>query len=66
MTDKIGRANAPGPEVVAAAIADVVEAPAPPLRVPVGTDAEMVLSARASMDDAAFESAMRAMLDADW
>jgi NAD(P)-dependent dehydrogenase (short-subunit alcohol dehydrogenase family) len=66
MTDKIGRAQAPGPEVVAAAIADVIEAPAPPLRVPVGSDAEMVLSARASMDDAAFESAMRAMLDADW
>ena len=66
LADKVGRANAPGPEVVAAAIADAVEKPDTPLRVPVGTDAEMVLATRAQLDDAAFEAAMRSMLDADW
>ncbi|HVA02846.1 MAG TPA: hypothetical protein VMU64_03785 [Acidimicrobiales bacterium] len=34
-------------------------------RVPVGTDAEMVLGARASLDDAAFEKAMREVLKLD-
>jgi NAD(P)-dependent dehydrogenase (short-subunit alcohol dehydrogenase family) len=66
MAAKIGRAVAPGPEVVAVAIADAIESPDTPLRVPVGTDAEMVLRTRAQLDDAAFEAAMRAMLDADW
>ena len=66
LTDKVGRANAPGPEAVADAIADAVENPDTPLRVPVGTDAEMVLATRAQLDDAAFEATMRSMLDADW
>lgn len=34
------------PEVVAAAVADTIERPDPPLRVPVGTPAEQVLKAR--------------------
>jgi hypothetical protein len=51
---------------VATAIADAIEDPAPPLRVPVGADAEMVLGARQSLDDAAFEAAMRKALDFTW
>jgi NAD(P)-dependent dehydrogenase (short-subunit alcohol dehydrogenase family) len=65
MTAALGRGEAPGPEVVAVAIADAIESPGP-TRVPVGTDAEMVLGARASMDDATFESTMRQVLDLDW
>jgi NAD(P)-dependent dehydrogenase (short-subunit alcohol dehydrogenase family) len=66
MSAKIGRDAAPGPEVVACAIADAIESDAPALRIPVGTDAEMVLGARAQMDDAAFEGAMRSVLDTEW
>ena len=67
-TDAIvtGPAGRPGPEVVARAVRAAVEDPATPLRVPVGEDAAMVLGARASMDDAAFEAAMRAVLGAEW
>jgi hypothetical protein len=65
MTGALGRDAAPGPEVVALAIADAIESPAA-LRVPVGTDAEMVLGARATMDDASFEAAMRQVLKFDW
>lgn len=63
---ELGRAAAPGPEVVATAIADAIETPGSPWRVPVGTDAEMVLGARATLDDAAFEKAMREVLKLDW
>jgi NAD(P)-dependent dehydrogenase (short-subunit alcohol dehydrogenase family) len=63
---ELGRAAAPGPEVVATAIADAIETPGPPWRVPVGTDAELVLGARASLDDAAFEKAMREVLKLEW
>jgi len=56
----------PGPEVVGEAIADAVEGTDPVLRWPVGKDAEMVTKARASMDDASFEAAMRSMLSLDW
>jgi NAD(P)-dependent dehydrogenase (short-subunit alcohol dehydrogenase family) len=62
----LGRAAAPGPEVVAVAIADAIESPGSDWRVPVGSDAEMVLGARASLDDAAFEKAMREVLKLDW
>jgi len=65
MTAALGRDAAPGPEVVAVAIADAVESPGP-WRVPVGKDAEMVLGARATMDDASFETAMREVLRFDW
>jgi NAD(P)-dependent dehydrogenase (short-subunit alcohol dehydrogenase family) len=65
MTAALGRNAAPGPEVVAMAIADAIESPGP-LRVPVGSDAEMVLGARAAMDDATFESTMRQVLELDW
>ncbi|HEY5026481.1 MAG TPA: SDR family oxidoreductase [Acidimicrobiales bacterium] len=63
---ELGRGAAPGPEVVATAIADAIESPAAPWRVPVGTDAEMVIGARAALDDAAFEAAMREVLKLDW
>jgi NAD(P)-dependent dehydrogenase (short-subunit alcohol dehydrogenase family) len=63
---QLGRAAAPGPEVVATAIADALESPGLGPRVPVGTDAEMVLGARATMDDSSFEKAMREVLNLDW
>ena len=66
MAVQLGRDAAPGPEVVAGAIADAIESPSTALRVPVGADAEMVLQARASMDDATFESTMRQVLNIDW
>ena len=63
MTGPSGR---PGPELVGVAIADALEDPSTPLRVPVGSDAEMVLGARKHFDDAAFEAAMRKTLDLAW
>ena len=45
LTNELGRAEAPGPEVVATAIADALESPGSAWRVPVGADAEMVLAA---------------------
>jgi NADP-dependent 3-hydroxy acid dehydrogenase YdfG len=65
MTDQIGRAEAPGAEVVAMAIADAVESCGGP-RVPVGDDAAMILDTRASTDDATFEATMRQVLNLDW
>ena len=56
----------PGPEVVALAIASAIEDPATPLRVPVGQDAEMILGLRRSLDDQAFEDAMRKALGLTW
>lgn len=55
-----------GSEVVARAIADAIEDPSTPLRVPVGEDAALVFSARQQLDDAAFEAAMRATLKLSW
>ncbi|HTZ07804.1 MAG TPA: SDR family NAD(P)-dependent oxidoreductase [Acidimicrobiales bacterium] len=56
----------PGPELVAAAIADAVEDPPEGFRVPVGTDAATVLGARAAMDDVTFERAMREFVGLEW
>jgi NAD(P)-dependent dehydrogenase (short-subunit alcohol dehydrogenase family) len=56
----------PGPEIVGTAIADVIEGKREGLRVPVGKDAELVLKARSSLDDASFERAMRSMLGLQW
>lgn len=56
----------PGPEVVARAIADAIEADDCPLRVPVGADAEMVAAVRRTTDDAEFEAAMRNTLGLTW
>jgi NAD(P)-dependent dehydrogenase (short-subunit alcohol dehydrogenase family) len=65
MTQTLGKGEAPGPEVVAMAIADAIENPGA-VRVPVGTDADMVLGARAAMDDATFEATMRQVLQVEW
>lgn len=62
----VGADGRPGPELVGAAIADAVEDPSTPLRVPVGADAEMVLAARRELGDAEFEAAMRALLGLTW
>lgn len=65
--DKLtGAGGRPGPEVVAKAIRAAIEDPSTPLRVPVGEDAVTVLGARAGLDDAAFEAAMRQTLGMTW
>ena len=56
----------PGPELVARAIADAITDDSTPLRVPVGADSEMVLATRRTLDDAAFEAAMRATIGMTW
>ena len=56
----------PGPEAVAFAIADAIEADDPPQRVPVGADAEMVYATRRQLDDREFETTMRGVLDLTW
>lgn len=56
----------PGSDVVAVAIRRAIEDPATPLRVPVGDDAVLVLEARAQMDDASFEAAMRQTVGLTW
>ena len=56
----------PGPELVARAIADAITDSATPLRVPVGSDAEMVLATRSHLGDAEFEAAMRATIGMTW
>jgi len=61
-----GAETGPGPEAVAMTIADIVESDAPAFRYPVGDDAEMVLGARAQMDDETFETTMRETLELNW
>jgi NAD(P)-dependent dehydrogenase (short-subunit alcohol dehydrogenase family) len=64
--ERLRGGEAPGPEAVVHTIADIVEAEEPALRYPVGDDAQMVMAARAAMDDPSFEAAMRATLQLDW
>ncbi len=61
-----GPSGGTGPEVVALAIAKAIEDPATPFRVPVGPDAEMILGMRRSLDDQAFEDAMRKAVGFTW
>jgi NAD(P)-dependent dehydrogenase (short-subunit alcohol dehydrogenase family) len=61
-----GPSGSQGPEVVALAVASAIEDPAAPLRVPVGQDAETILGWRRSLDDEAFEDAMRKALGFTW
>jgi NAD(P)-dependent dehydrogenase (short-subunit alcohol dehydrogenase family) len=56
----------PGPEIVADAIVRAFADAATPRRVPVGADAEMILSTRAALGDAEFEETMRAVLGLTW
>ena len=65
-TKVVGPGGRPGPELVAQAIVSAFDDPSTPLRVPVGDDASMILSARSSLDDQAFESAMRGVLGLSW
>jgi NAD(P)-dependent dehydrogenase (short-subunit alcohol dehydrogenase family) len=58
----VGPEGRPGPELVGEAIADAIDRPDTPRRVPVGADAEMVLAARKQLGDAEFEAAMRELL----
>jgi NAD(P)-dependent dehydrogenase (short-subunit alcohol dehydrogenase family) len=65
--DKVtGPEGRPGPELVARAIADAIEDPATPLRVPVGEDAKLILGTRQQLDDATFEATMRQVLNLTW
>jgi NAD(P)-dependent dehydrogenase (short-subunit alcohol dehydrogenase family) len=65
--DKVtGIGGRPGPELVATAIADAIEDPTTPLRVRVGQDTELIFSVRHELNDADFESAMRATLGITW
>jgi NAD(P)-dependent dehydrogenase (short-subunit alcohol dehydrogenase family) len=65
-TKMTGLSGSPGPEVAALAIARAIEDPATPFRVPVGQDAEMILGLRRSLDDQAFEDAMRKAVGLTW
>jgi len=65
-TKMTGTSGIPGPEVVALAIARAIEDSATPFRVPVGQDAEMILGLRRSLDDQAFEDAMRKAVGFTW
>ena len=65
-TKMTGPSGPQGPEVVALAIASAIEDPATPLRVPVGQDAQTILGLRRSLDDQAFEDAMRKALGFTW
>ncbi len=65
-TKMTGPSGGLGPAVVASAIARAIEDPATPFRVPVGQDAEMILAMRRSLDDQAFEDAMRKAVGLTW
>ena len=61
-----GEGGRPGPEVVGRAIAAAIENPRSPMRIRVGEDTEMVLGARAALDDVTFEATMRSVLGLTW
>ena len=61
-----GGGPAPGPELVADAIATALESDATQLRWPVGQDAEMIAAARTGTDYDEFGAGMRTVLDLDW
>jgi len=61
-----GGQPAPGPELVALAICDALDADSHPLRVPVGTDAELVTATRHTVSYESFEATMRQALKIDW
>lgn len=65
-TKLLGDEGRPPPELVGEAIWESITTDRPRLRWPVGSDAELVLAARADLDDEAFETAMRSTLDLRW
>jgi hypothetical protein len=66
LANKLQAGARPGPEAVAKAIADAIEDAEGPLRRRVGADADLILSARGSLGDKEFESAMRAVVGLTW
>jgi NAD(P)-dependent dehydrogenase (short-subunit alcohol dehydrogenase family) len=62
----LNQAGRPGSDLVARAIADAIEQPETPLRVPVGADAELIFATRDALGDAEFEAAMRATIGLTW
>jgi NADP-dependent 3-hydroxy acid dehydrogenase YdfG len=64
--DRLREGDAPGAELVAAAIADAIDNPETPLRNPVGEDAALIVATRDSLDDATFEATMRETLGLTW
>jgi hypothetical protein len=58
--------EAPGPDLVARAIAEALAAEHSPLRLPVGVDAQLVAASRSSMKYEDFQAAMRSVLQIDW
>jgi NAD(P)-dependent dehydrogenase (short-subunit alcohol dehydrogenase family) len=65
-TKVTGEAGRPGPEIVGEAIARALIDPTTPLRVPVGSDAELILNVRSQMSDADFETTMKSTLGITW
>jgi NAD(P)-dependent dehydrogenase (short-subunit alcohol dehydrogenase family) len=61
-----GGEGPPGPEAVATAICDALVADDPPLRLPVGSDAQLITATRESSSYPDFEAAMRQVLQLDW
>lgn len=62
----VGPEGRPAPELVGEAVAAALADPDTPLRVPVGADAELILSTRAKLDDAAFHATMREVIGLTW
>jgi NAD(P)-dependent dehydrogenase (short-subunit alcohol dehydrogenase family) len=56
----------PGPEPVAALIADAIESDDPKVHWPVGEDAELVVGTREALDYESFVATMRQTLGIDW
>lgn len=65
-----GGGDRPGPDLVAAVIADAIDdaivGADSPRRIPVGEDAKLAISASRSMDDVDFEATMRQVLNLTW
>ncbi|HZM56532.1 MAG TPA: SDR family oxidoreductase [Acidimicrobiales bacterium] len=61
-----GGQPSPGPDLVAVAICDALDTENRPLRLPVGTDAELIASTRQGASYEAFEATMRQVLRLDW
>jgi NAD(P)-dependent dehydrogenase (short-subunit alcohol dehydrogenase family) len=66
LASRMQTSGRPGPDIVANAIADAIEGDGGPLRRPVGEDAELILSARNTLEDEAFEKAMREVVGLTW
>jgi len=66
VADKIQNAARPGPDLVAAAIAEAIEVDQGPLRRRVGEDAKLILSARSTLEDDEFEKLMRDVVGLTW